>query len=301
MRIRKPGKVRDRVWFLGREESGIYILEGEDGSMLINGGMSYIVPDILRQFEEFGIQEKQITKLLILHSHFDHVGIVPFFKRRLPTMEVYASARAWEILQMEKAMKTINEFSRNVAERMGRGEIHSKYDLDWRQDVRGKTVHEGDRIDLGGLEVSILEIPGHSSCCIAAYVEKFKVLFPSDGAGIPLDDMIVVSGNSNYTRFQENLERLKNLEVEYLCADHYGYMLGEEARGFIAKTIELARQQRVLIEEIYRRDKDIDLAARRLTSSFYDEYPGYFLTPEIMLDVYRQMVRHIASVMKGDV
>jgi glyoxylase-like metal-dependent hydrolase (beta-lactamase superfamily II) len=301
MRIRKPGKVRDRLWFLGREESGIYLLEGENGFMIISGGTSFIVPDLLRQFEEFGIEEERITKLLILHSHFDHVGIVPFFKRRHPAMEVYASERAWEILQMEKAIKTINEFGRNAAKRMGREEVYSKYDLEWRQDVSGKTVHEGDRIDLGGLEVSVLEIPGHSSCCIAAYVEKLKTLFPSDGGGIPFDEMIVVSGNSNYTKYQESLEKLKNLEVEYLCADHYGYMTGEEARDFISKTIEMARQQRALMEETYRRNKDIDLAAKRLNSSLYDEYPDYFLPPEIMLDVYRQMVRHIANAMEGDV
>lgn len=301
MRIRKPGKVRDQLWFLGQEESGIYLLERENGFMIISGGTSFIVPDLLRQFEEFGIEEEKITKLLILHSHFDHVGIVPFFKRRHPAMEVFASERAWEILQMEKAIKTINEFSRNVAKRMGREDAYSKYALEWRQDVSGKTVHEGDRIDLGGLEVSILEIPGHSSCCIAAYVEELKTLFPSDGGGIPFDETIVVSGNSNYTKYQGSLERLKNLEVEYLCADHYGYLTGEEARDFIPKTIEKARQQRALLEDAYRRDKDIDLAAKRLNSSLYDEHPDYFLSPEIMLDVYRQMVRHIASVMEGDV
>jgi len=301
MRIRKPGKVRDQLWFFGREESGIYLLEGEDGSMIISGGMSYIVPDLLHQFEEFSIQEEKITKLLILHSHFNHVGIVPFFKRRHPAIQVYASERAWEILKMEKAIKTINEFSRTVAERMGREEVYAKYNLEWRQDVSGKTVHEGDWINLGGLEISIFEIPGHSSCCTAACAKKLKVLFPSDGRGIPFDDTIVVSGNSNYTKFQKSLERLKNLEVEYLCADHYGYVTRDEARDFIPRTIERARQQRALMEEAYRRNKDINLAARRLASSFYDEYPDYFLTPEIMLGVYHEIMRHIAGVMEGDV
>lgn len=299
MRIRKPGKVRERLWLLGREESGVYLLEGKEGSMIISGGMSYIVPDLLHQFKEFGIDEEKITKLLILHSHFDHVGVVPFLKRRHPGMEVYASQRGWEILQMEKAINTINEFSRNVAKRMGKAEVYSTYDLEWRDDVTGKTVREGDRIDLGDLEVSILEIPGHSSCCIAAYIPEFKTLFPSDGGGIPFDGTIVTSGNSNYTKYQENLERLKTLEVEYWCADHYGYVTGGEAKEFIPKTIEMAKQLRSQMEEAYRSTKDIDLAARKLISSFYEENPYYFLPPEIFLDVYRQMVRHIASVMEG--
>jgi 2-aminobenzoylacetyl-CoA thioesterase len=298
MRIRKPGKVNERIWFLGREESGVYLLEGNDGSMIVSGGMSYIVSDLLQQFKGFGIDENRIKKLLILHSHFDHVGIIPFFKRRHPEIEVYASQRGWEILQMDKAILTINEFSRNVAKRMKKEDIYSTYDLDWRNDVLGKTIREGDRIDLGGLEVSILEIPGHSSCCIAAYIPRLKALFPTDGGGIPFNETIVTSGNSNYTQYQKNLERLKDLEVDVYGADHYGYVIGEEAREFISKSIEMAGQKRVLMEEVYRSTRDIDAAAKKLISSFYKENPSYFLSPEIFLDVYRQMVRHIATVIE---
>jgi len=76
---------------------------------------------------------------------------------------------------------------------------------------------------------------------------------------------------------------------------------GEEAREFIPKTIEMARQQRAQMEEAYRTTKDIDVAAKKLVTALYDEYPNYLLTPEIMEDVYRQMVRHIASVMERNV
>jgi glyoxylase-like metal-dependent hydrolase (beta-lactamase superfamily II) len=299
MRIRKPGKVREGIWCLGREESGVYLLEGDDSSMIISGGMSYIVSDILQQFNEFGIDEKRMKKLLILHSHFDHVGIVPFIKRRHPKIEVYASQRGWEVLQMDKAILTINEFGRNVARRMGKGDVYSAYDLEWRKDVSGTTIREGDRIDLGGLEISILEIPGHSSCCIAAYVPELKALFPTDGGGIPFDKTIVSSGNSNYTQYQQSLERLKDLEVDYYCADHYGYVTGAEAREFISRSIESAKKNRAWMEEVYRSTRDIDAAAQELTSSFYQENPDYFLSPEIFLDVYRQMVRHMATVMEG--
>jgi glyoxylase-like metal-dependent hydrolase (beta-lactamase superfamily II) len=299
MRIRKPGKVRERIWFLGREESGVYLLEGNNGSMIVSGGMSYIVSDLLQQFEEFDIDENRIKKLLILHSHFDHVGIVPFFKRRHPEIEVYASLRGWEILQMDKAILTVNEFSRNVAKRVGKEDVYLTYDLEWRNDVSGKTIREGDRIDLGNLEVSILEIPGHSSCCIAAYIPELKALFPTDGGGIPFKETIVTSGNSNYTKYQQGLEKLKNLDVDYYGADHYGYVIGEEAGEFIPKSIEMAKKNRALMEQVYRSTRDIDATARKLISSFYEENPSYFLSPEIFLDVYRQMVRHIAKVIEG--
>ncbi len=296
VRIREPGQICKGLWFLGCVESGVYLLEGEKKSLLISGGMSYLVPELLRQFKTFGIDEKKIEQLLILHSHFDHVGIVPFFKRRYPRLEVFASARGWDILRMEKAIVTINEFGRMVSRHLGKEKVYSIYDLEWREDVTGKAAQEKDQIDLGGVEVLILEIPGHSSCCLAAYVPKLKALFPSDGGGIPFNETIITSGNSHYTKYQQNLQRLKSFKVEYYCADHYGYVIGEEGKAFIPKTIEMAKQFRARMEEAYRRTKDIDLASRELISSFYKENPSYFLPPEIFLEVFRQMVRHIANV-----
>ena len=298
MRIREPGKIRDNLWYLGCKESGVYLLEGRDESMLISGGMSYLVPILLRQFREFGRDQERITKILILHAHFDHVGIVPFFNRSLPDLMVYASAQAWERLHMPEAIETINAFSRSVTQRMGMLEACSAYDLNWRDDISGITVSEGQHIDLGDMEVHIFETPGHSSCSISAYTPKLKALFPSDAGGVPYGQTIITSGNSNYTKFQQSLERLNSLEVDYLCADHYGYVVGHEARNFIAHAIELAKEHRNKMEYMYRRTKDVNIAASKMTSSIYDAHPDYFLSSEVLEGVYRQMMRHIANCME---
>jgi glyoxylase-like metal-dependent hydrolase (beta-lactamase superfamily II) len=298
MRIRKPGKIREGLWFLGREESCIYLLEGSKESMIINGGLSYLVPDVLEQLEAFGIDETRITRLIILHSHFDHVGIVPFFKRRHPEMEICASARAWEILKMPNAINTINEFSRDVAKRMGMEEVYSTFELDWRDDIKGSAVAEEDRIDLGDLEVHMYETPGHSSCSISAYVPRFKALFPSDGGGIPYKETIIASGNSNFTKYQESLEKLRHLDSEYVCADHYGYIKGAEAADFTQQSIAEAVDRRALLERLYLRTGDIETAVQEMTTAFYKENPDYMLVPEIMEGVYRQMFRHIAGTIE---
>jgi glyoxylase-like metal-dependent hydrolase (beta-lactamase superfamily II) len=298
MRIRKPGKVRDHLWYLGCEESGVYLLEGQDESIIISGGLSYILPQVLKQMSEFGIEENQIRKFLILHAHFDHVGILPFLKRRHPELQIYASSRAWEILSMPKAINTINGFSEMVTARMGRVKDCSGLDLQWREDVEGASVSEGDQIGIDDMEVQIFETPGHSSCSISAYVPQIKALFPSDGGGIPYRDTIVTPGNSNFTLFQESLEKLKDLDVKYLCADHYGYIVGEEAGNFIQQTIRMAKQNRSLMEETYLRTKDVETAAHELVTSFYELYPDYVLSKEIFQGVYGQMVRHVAKTLE---
>jgi len=301
MRVRKPGKIRDQLWFLGAEESCVYLLEGTNESMIISGGLSYLVPEILKQFEEFRIDETRIGKLLILHSHFDHGGIVPFFKRRNPKLQVYASARGWEILRMPRAIQTFNEFSHSVARRGGKEEILAGYDLDWKEGITGIPVFEGDRIDLGNLDVLVMETPGHSSCSISAYVPRLRALFPSDAGGIPYRDMIIASGNSNFTQYQQSLEKLRNLQIDYVCADHYGYVAGEEARGFIQKTIEVAKQERSLMEAACRRIGNIDSAAQELTRDYYHKHPDWVVSSEIVEGVYRQMLRHIAGTLSSPV
>jgi glyoxylase-like metal-dependent hydrolase (beta-lactamase superfamily II) len=297
MRVRKPGRVCDGIWFLGREESCVYLLEGSRSSMIVSGGLSYILPDVLEQLREFGKDVERIESILILHAHFDHVGIVPYFKRKFPRIRVLASGRAWELLSSQKVLDTINSFSRAVAVRMGKEKVLEEYDLEWRDDIRGEVVKEGDSLELGEMEVRILETPGHSSCSITAWVPSQGALFASDGGGIPFKETIIASGNSNYTLFQKNLERFRELPIRYVCADHYGYVCGEEATTFMDRAIEMARKRRELMEEAFRRTLDVEEAAKELTEKFYEENPDYLLTPEIFQGVFRQMVRHVASQM----
>jgi len=275
----------------------VYLLEGKDQTMLISGGMRYILPAVLGQIAAFGIEASRIKKCLLLHAHFDHLGIIPYMQRTLPDLEVYGSKRAWEILQMPKAVETINAFGRDVTERMGMVEACTAYDLDWRNDVSGTVVGDGDVIDLDDMAIHILETPGHSSCSITAYVPRIKAIFPSDGGGIPYQETIVTSGNSNYTKFQESLEKLRNLEVDCYCADHYGYITGTEARGFIHKCIEAAQAHREWMEETLRNTGSIDDTVGVMVREFLGENPDYILTPAILEGIYRQMVKHIAGAL----
>jgi hypothetical protein len=56
--------------------------------------------------------------------------------------------------------------------------------------------------------------------------------------------------------------------------------------------------ERLLVPKGTGSEADIDKASKKLVSSFYQENPDYFLSPEIFAGVFRQMVRHIASTME---
>jgi len=299
MRIRKAGRVCDNLWYLGREESGIYILEGADSSIIISGGLNYIVPDILRQLHQFNIDETRIHKLLILHSHFDHIGLVPFFTRRYKRLAVYASSQSWEVLTDAFRIRAINAMSRLEVEKMNIEADLADYDLEWRCDVTGSNVSEGDVIDLGGISLEIIATPGHSDCSLSAYVPSIKALFPSDSAGIPYKDTIMPTGNTNYTQYLQNLNKLASFEVDYFCADHYGYVSGNEARHFIEESIKISKQFLAMVRALHCRTGSIDKTVKKLVGYARSLNRDYFLPPEILAQVYRPMVTHIITAMEG--
>ena len=299
MRHDQPGPVAPGLWCLGRRESNVYLLQGNRESMLISGGTSYILPEVLQQLRDFGLKSSAITKCLILHAHFDHVGIIPYFKRTHPEMEIYALPRGWDILNMDRAIATINEFSRLTAERMGLESRLQDYDLDWDQDITGTPIREGASLDLGNRTVQIIETPGHSSCSLTAYVPEIKALFPSDGGGIPFGGEIIPSGNSNFTRYQQSLNKLMDLEVELVCADHYGVVSGEEAPGYIRESIRAAAAYRRLVEKVFFREQDQEKTVDHLVKLTLEARPDYFLPEAILSGVTRQMVKHIAKELEG--
>jgi len=293
MRIRTAGKICDHVWYFGREESGIYLVEGSEFSMIISGGLCYIAPDVLAQFKEFNIDERKIKKLLILHSHFDHIGLVPLFKRRLTGLTVYASPKAWDILNDTQKIGEINSFNKITMKRIKAPNDLSQNDIVWSKGIQGVSVSEGDSIDMGRFRVDIIETPGHSDCSICAYIPQIKVLFSSDSGGIPYKDSIVPSGNSDYTKFQESLKKLEKIEVDYLCADHYGYITGPEARMFISSAIQTSDQFCSMIRAVYRRAGSIEKTVRKMIDYTFAINHEYFLSPDILKEVYRSMIHHI--------
>jgi 2-aminobenzoylacetyl-CoA thioesterase len=295
MRIRTPGKINDHLWFLGRMESCIYLLKGSRESMLINGGLAFLVPDILRQFEEFGIDESKIKKLLFLHSHFDHVGIVPFLKRRHPELNILASSRALNVLKKPKVLQSINNTNSYVIENMGLSEACAGYDLDWTTEITGDSIREGDVIDLGDLEVIISETPGHSPCHISAYVPKLKILFPSEAGGLPCGEKIITYGTSSYTDFEKSIQKLKDLPVQYICSDHYGYVKGKEAVDFIKNSIRVAEERRVLMQETFNKTRNIDESAAVMAEIFKDENSAGIIPHETFVESHRQMILHVVG------
>ncbi|MBN2123905.1 MAG: MBL fold metallo-hydrolase [Deltaproteobacteria bacterium] len=299
MVITDPGKVTERVTLLGSLESCVYLVDGGEESVLLGGGLSYIVPGLLRQIGNFNIDEKKISRMVILHAHFDHCGVIPFFKKRWPWAKVVASRRAAELLSDEKISASIASLNEAAIRRAGLEDLSRDLGFGFTGIEVEETVGEGDLIPCGDLTLEVMEVPGHSTCSIALYMPREKVLFPSDSAGIKYQDFFLAAGNSNFDLYEKGLVKMARYDVEAVLGEHYGGVTGEEAREFLPLSMEAARKTRVLVEETYRRVRDINACAEELTRIFRAQAPDYFLDPGMLALVFGQMVRYFAKILDG--
>jgi glyoxylase-like metal-dependent hydrolase (beta-lactamase superfamily II) len=292
MRYLTPQTIHPRIEYLGRQEMCVYLLKGKE-YMIIEGGMSYIVPSMLRQFQEHKIDTSRITRLLLLHSHFDHCGIVPFLKRKIPLLKVVGSRRSQELYRKEKVVNFIRDRNREMIQLLKMEKEVAELSLDFDQIAVDEAVGEGDVIDLGeGVQVQILEMPGHSSCSIAAYVPSLKALFPSDAGGIPGEgDGIFPSGNEDFILYQKSLEKLRPLEVEILCAARNGAMVGQDARVYISRSIGDAEKMRL---EIIRRFQEVENKEEKLTQLAKERYES-IKTKDIPWEIYLALMRGVVK------
>ena len=281
MRYLTPHTIHPRVEYLGRQEMNVYLLKGKE-YMFIEGGMSYIVPDLLRQFRERSIDISKITRLLVLHSHFDHCGIAPFFQRKIPGLRIIGSRRSEELYGKEKVINFIRDRNREMIQRLNMEKEADELGLYFDRMAIDEAVGEGDSIDLGeGVEVRIIEMPGHSSCSIAAYVPSLKALFPSDAGGINFIDTAggygdsevclgeVLGGNEDFILYQKSLEKLRPLEVEVVCLARNGAFTGPEARAYLARSIKAAEEMRL---ETLRQFQGVEDFEERLTRLARERY-----------------------------
>lgn len=295
-----PGKITDRIWLVGRRESCAYIVGGEDDYALLGGAMAYVAPDVLDQLTRFGIDETRIRRIVILHSHFDHCGMVPFLKRRWPWAVVTASARSKELLQKPKVVAHIAALNQALVASSGLPGDTGADDLRFDGIAVEAVVGDADTLPCSNLSLEIMEVPGHSSCSIAVYVPEEKALFASDAGGVPFGDKIFTAANSNFDLYQASLSKMAARDVAIHLAEHYGARSGEEGRRFLQDALAAAAETRQFLEAAFTATGDEARTAAIITDRIMAEAPVDFLPREVVTLVAGQMVHYIAKTMAAN-
>ncbi len=294
MIINRSGWITDRILKLGRKESCVYLLKGQDEYAILGGGMVQIVPEVNRQLAELNIAEEKIKRLVILHAHFDHCGIIPYYQKRWPWATVAASQRAKELLATPKVVKSIASLNQATLASYNREQEGRELGLDFTSIEVTEVVKGGDIIHCGGVAMEVMDVPGHSTCSIAVYVPQEKAMFASDAGGIPFGEDVFTAANSNYDQYLESIEKIFGYEIDVYLPGHYGVRTDEDCQTYMRKSRLSAQKTREHLEEAYARTGDVKKSVAEVSDRIMARAPQDFLPKEIITIVIGQMMSWIA-------
>jgi glyoxylase-like metal-dependent hydrolase (beta-lactamase superfamily II) len=297
MWIKEPGAVTERIEFLGSKEICSYLLKG-DVYALIGGGMAHVVPKVLAQLEDLDIDLERIRHLIILHTHYDHLGMAPYLARQWPWLRVAVSRVGSQVLKNQRALKTIQDYNNSA---LG-NESQAKHMVPLNLIEEGFPVHDlingGMELSLGdGVKLRVIETPGHSVCSMTIYFPGEHTLFPSDGIGAFTEERLLPMGSSNFDDFQDSIEKLCEIDAEIFCFEHYGVLTPPEAKGFCGRAKREAQVFREKMRDIYCTHKDVEQTVEELSKECYTGLSKIGVLPEVLLkDLLRRMVRFVNQV-----
>jgi len=157
---------------------------------------------------------RPVKRILNTHFHRDHTGCNHLF----PDAEVYAHpADIPPMLSRENFMHFygLDRYAdRNVVEGLMSW-------IQWRPSTVTHELKDGQIINLGDIELTVIHTPGHTPGHCVFYWEKEGLLFSGD---IDLTSFGPWYGNvnSDITQLIESIEKLINLNPRVICSGHKG-------------------------------------------------------------------------------
>lgn len=221
---------------LGRRRFAQWLVVGDERLLLIDSGVDGTIGEHVQPaLREVGRSVADITDVLISHADVDHYGGNSELRRMAPRARIRSSSEDRPWIESWKAIAR-----ERYGWYRGHGLDYSEETWQWLEQAAGPdtpldgTVSDGDKIDLGGIEVEVMALPGHSPGHVG-------VLHRSSGTAIVMD---AVLGKGLYTTDDElispppyasvpayrgTVQRLRALRPARLGTSHYAPIEGESA------------------------------------------------------------------------
>lgn len=155
-----------------------FLVMGKKKTVLLDCGMAYCASALISNIKK-ARKETSLDYVLISHSHYDHIGAIPYLRKEWPNLRVFGAEHAQYVLNRENALAAIRDLSKQAAIFYGADTIEDYTDEMMKVD---DVISDGDIVDLGGIGIKAIETRGHTKCSLSFLVDN-DILFLSESTG----------------------------------------------------------------------------------------------------------------------
>ena len=265
---------------------------------MIDAGINMMGPAYIASLEKIFGDKNALDYVFATHSHFDHLGAIPYLKRKLPHLQAGAARRVGALMQKQSVldlMTTLSELQRFFFQDIvGNEDVHIE-PVDFEI-----TLKEGDRFDLGGVTCEVYDVPGHTGDSLAFFIPEIRALFAGEAYGIPEGDKdgeVQVEFLSSYEDYVSSLEKMIRLQPKLIGMAHLWVFTDDDATAFLRRSLEATPRYRQLIETyLDAANGDIDTAVQSMVKKEYDEKGTIAQPREAYIQNLNAQVRRVASI-----
>ncbi len=273
MKIFAQGQINDYCHAIGHIGYPAYIVKGKPKIMMIDAGINLLAPKYYSDLKATISDPQKLNFIAITHSHYDHLGAIPYLIKKIPGLIIVGAERIQHLLAKPSVIDFMTHLS-NIQQPLF-ADITGPEDVSLSPFNITLPVKEGDTIDLGGLTCSVYEVPGHTRDSLAYYFPQIKMLCPGESVGVPegIDgNKVQVEFLSSYEDYYASLEKMASLDVKTLCLAHGFVYTDDDVKSFFAASLTATEQYKnLLLEYLDRVNGDIEQAIQLITREEYDK------------------------------
>ena len=233
-------KIYNNVYFIpGQDDfipdSLVYVigdLASEDISLVDVGLMgkgNYKIESI----KKMGIDLSSIKRIIMTHTHLDHIGCLTEIKKMIPKAELWVHKNEAEPIESgdDRIIHGMDAFKSMCEMQYGIRPGDLKFKVD-------RKLEGAEMLEIGGMVWEVIHIPGHSTGGIALYEPAQKILIPGDVvyADYAIGRFDLYSADAS--QLKESLNKLARLDIDVLLPGHNQIVKGVPA-GYIKKTAKM--------------------------------------------------------------
>lgn len=171
-----------------------------EGGVLVDVGSGDFIDEMLEQMEHYDIDIDSINKIILTHSHYDHVGGCKELKEKTGA-QVFVHPEGKKLIEEGKVLQ--EEFDANF----------EPFEIDG-------TLEEDDTVETPDHTFRVVHTPGHTPGSIALWDEEDEILISgdtlfTDGFGSTDHE------EGDQKKLEESLRKIKELDdIEVLLPGH---------------------------------------------------------------------------------
>lgn len=245
------------------------LIVGNEKTAIIDCGMAFYGEKLVENAEN-NLKGRKLDYIFLTHSHYDHIGGLPYLREKYPSCVVLAHEHAKDILSKDSAYKLICDLTKNASNIFVDGNKNRTFPKE--SFAVDEITKEGDTYDLGKVSVKVFETPGHTKCSISFFIPELSTLLTSETTGVASKNSFVFpSYIISSEKALEAARKLSALHAKHVLPPHSEMLDDYKSEHFFKNSIFSINLTRRMILGLYKMNFCVEDILREYESVFADK------------------------------